>query len=199
MLTGERRRRFRSVLERRQQDVEVVLDNIHDSHNASAILRTCDGFGIGAVNLLYTDHPFPQISKGVSGYTRKWTIIHHFTEAAACINAVHQRGCQIYATHLDGPARSYLDVDWTRPVALVFGNEHRGCSAPILDLADERIRIPMQGMAQSFNVSVAAGIILAELHRQRMERGRYAPSWSDEKEQIYQAWLRRDGGGCEEA
>ena len=192
MPTPDRVKRLRGVLERRQDDVEVVLDNIHDAHNASAILRTCDGFGVGAVGLLYTDHPFPKLSTGVSGYTRKWISIDKFRDAEACVEALHGRGRRVYATAIGSDSRSYLDVDWTDPSAIVLGNEHRGCSKEVLARADERIWIPMQGMAHSFNVSVAAAIVLGEVYRQRVEAGMYRSSWTDEKERVYRAWLERE-------
>lgn len=195
MPTPERLRRLRSVLERRQDDIEVILDNIHDSHNASAILRTCDGFGVGTVNLLYTDHEFPEISEGVSGFTRKWMVFHRFADPAVCAQELRRRCRRIYATSLDPGARNYLEVNWAQPAAIAFGNEHRGCTEALLELADERIFIPMQGMARSFNVSVSAGIILAEVSRQRLAAGLSPSSWSADKERLYHAWVARERPG----
>lgn len=192
MPTPQRIKKLRAVLERRQDDVEVVLDNIHDAHNASAILRSCDGFGIGAVGLLYTDHPFPKLSAAVSGFSAKWISIEKFHDAESCVAALHARGRRVYATALSPDSRSYLDVDWTDSAAIVLGNEHRGCTEELLALADERIQIPMHGMAHSFNVSVAAAIVLGELHRQRLDAGMYRPSWTDEKERLYRVWLKRE-------
>ena len=192
MPTEQRLRRLRNVLERRQDDVTVVLDNVHDAHNASAVLRSADGFGVGRVALLYTDHPTPTISKGVSGYTRKWMTIDHYGDAAACVSALRARGEQIIATHVEAGARSHLAIDWTRPVALVLGNEHEGCTPAMRAAADATVAIPMQGMAQSFNVSVAGAIIMAELYRQRAEQGMYRPQWNEAKERLYRSWLARE-------
>jgi len=195
MATPERLRTLRAVLERRQEDLQVVLDNLHDSHNASAVLRTCDGFGVGTVHLLSTDNPLPEISKGVSGYTRKWLEMPSYESTRACVSVLKAEGLRIVATHVDDSARSYLEIDWTEPVALVLGNEHRGCTEEMLAEADERVKVPMQGMAQSFNVSVSAGILLGEAYRQRMAAGRYEVSWSEGKERLYQQWLERDEVG----
>lgn len=195
MPTPERLRTLRAVLERRQEDLQVVLDNLHDSHNASAVLRTCDGFGVGTVHLLSTDNPLPEISKGVSGYTRKWLEMPSYKSTRACVSVLKAEGLRIVATHVDDSARSYLEIDWTEPVALVLGNEHRGCTEEMLAEADERVKVPMQGMAQSFNVSVSAGILLGEAYRQRMAAGRYEASWSEGKERLYQQWLERDEVG----
>ena len=192
MPTPGRVHRLRSVLERRQDDLCLVLDNIHDTHNASAILRTCDGFGIGRIAFLYTDNPVPEIVAGVAARTEKWMRIAHYQHVQRCVDSLRGQHGRVLATHLDAGARSYLEVDWTQPAAIVFGNEHRGCSEEVLARADYAISVPMQGMAQSFNVSVAAGIILGELYRQRAARGLYAPSWSDGKERVYETWLARE-------
>ena len=192
MPTEQRLRRLRSVLERRQDDVTVVLDNVHDAHNASAVLRSADGFGIGRVALLYTEHPTPAISAGVSGYTRKWMTIDQYDDTASCVAALRARGEQIVATHVEPGARSHLEIDWTHPVAVVLGNEHEGCTPAMRAAADATVAIPMQGMAQSFNVSVAGAIILAELFRQRAKRGMYQPEWNTTKETLYRSWLARE-------
>ena len=192
MPTPERLQRMRDVLLGRQDDFDVVLENIHDAHNASAILRTCDGLGVAAVHLLYTDEVFPKISNGVSVHAAKWLATRRHTDPSACVTALHAGGRKVYATVMEPGVVNYLDVDWTQPSAVVFGNESRGCSAEFVALADARIAIPMQGMAQSFNVSVAAGIILAEAYRQRWRCGRYSRPWSAALQARLEAWIVRD-------
>ena len=192
MATPQRRERLRRVLARRQDDVTVVLDNVHDAHNASAVLRSADGFGVGRIALLYTDHPMPSLSKGVSGHTRKWMTIERYDAAEACLAALRVRGERVVVTHAAAGAPSHLSLDWTGPVAIVLGNEHEGCSPAMRAAADTAVAIPMQGMAQSFNVSVAAAIVLAELCRQRMQRGTYEEHWSASKEALYRQWLTRE-------
>ncbi|MPZ98225.1 MAG: RNA methyltransferase [Dehalococcoidia bacterium] len=184
---------MRQVLERRQDDLQALIEDVHDPHNASAILRSADGFGVGAVNLLYTREEFPEISKPVSAYTRKWMPVDRFEDPEACVEALHARGLRVFATHLDEGARRHLDIDWTQPSVIAFGNEHRGCSEQLLALADERVYIPMQGFAQSFNVSVSAAVIFAEAYRQRLAAGLYEPRWSEAKEALYQSWIARSG------
>ena len=193
-MTSERRlARFREVLERRQFDLEVVLDNVFDAHNASAVVRTADGFGVGAVDLLYTEEDFPDVSRGVSGYARKWTTFRRFASASALRDDLHARGLRLVATHVDVGATPHLEVDWTQPVAIALGNEQRGCTQELIDSADETVTIPMLGMAQSFNVSVAAAIVLGEAARQREAAGFYEPSWDETKEAILQEWTAREG------
>ena len=192
-MPSERRiARIRQVLERRQNDLSVVIENIWDPHNASAIVRSADGFAAGTVHLLYTVEEVPDLSRGVSAYTDKWTTIEHHDAATDLIEALRTRDQRIYVTHLDEDAIDYLEIDWTQPAALVLGNEQRGCSQALLATADERVQIPMLGFAQSFNVSVAAAVILAEAARQRRAAGLLEPSWSDVKQRLLDYWIARE-------
>lgn len=192
MATPEREARMRRVLERRQRDLHVVIENVRDPHNASAILRTADGMGFDRINLLYTTHDPPEISKKVSGHTRKWMVVRSFDETASCFETLRAEGLRIYATHLDETAMDYREVDWTQPSAVVFGNEHAGASAEVLEAADARVYMPMLGMTQSYNVSVSAAVLLAEVQRQRQAAGMYEPAWDEEREARLAAWIARD-------
>ena len=181
---------MREVLARRQDDLVVVLENIHDAHNASAVLRSCDAFGVGAIALCYTDQVFPKISSGAAANVQKWLQIERYESAAECVAALRERSLRIYATELDGEPLDYLDVDWRGPSAIVLGNEHRGCSEEMLAAADARVRIPMQGFVGSLNVSVAAAVLLAEASRQR--RSLPPPAWSAVKQGVFDEWLGRE-------
>lgn len=183
---------MREVLARRQFDLQVVIDHVHDPHNASAILRTSDGLGLSTVNLLYAREEFPEISNPVAAYSKRWLTIRRFEEASTLVGQLRSEGAQVLATNLASGTVDYREVDWTRPVAVAFGNEHRGCSEELIELADANIAIPMQGMAQSFNVSVSAGIVLAEAFRQRSAAGMYDAPWDDEREGALQAWIERE-------
>jgi tRNA (guanosine-2'-O-)-methyltransferase len=192
-MPSERRiARIRAVLERRQADLSVVVENIWDPHNASAIVRSADGFAAGTVHLLYTIEETPDLSRGVSAYTDKWTTVERHAAAADLVETLRDRGQRIYVTQLDEHARDYQEIDWTQPAALVLGNEQRGCSEDLLAAADERVQIPMLGFAQSFNVSVAAAVILAEAARQRRAAGLLEPSWSDAKQRMLEYWIARE-------
>lgn len=180
---------MREVLERRHEDVVVVLENIHDPHNASAILRSCDAFGVGRVALVYTNQIFPEISRGVAAQVEKWLQIERYDSAEACVEALHDEAIKVYATKLTDDAQDYLNVDFSGPTAIVLGNEHAGCSAEMASLADGGIIIPMVGFVQSLNVSVAAAVTLAELARQR--RG-LQPPWTERKAALLQSWVERE-------
>ena len=160
---------MREVLERRHDDLVVVLENIHDAHNASAILRSCDAFGVGRVALVYTNQVFPEISGGVAAKVQKWLQIDRYESAEECVTALHNEGIKVYATELTDDAQDYLSIEFGGPSAIVMGNEHAGCSAEMVALADGAIIVPMVGFVQSLNVSVAAAVILSEIARQRRD------------------------------
>ena len=177
------------MLEQRHDDLVVVLENIHDAHNASAILRSCDAFGVGRVFLLYTNQVFPEIARGVAAQTEKWLQFERFDTVAACVDALRAEGLAIYATKLTEDAQDYLAMDFRQPCALVLGNEHAGCSEELTARADGALIVPMRGFVQSLNVSVAAAVLLAEAARQR--RG-VRPAWSARKAALEAAWIERE-------
>ena len=189
MITERRLRRMREVLSRRRDDLVVVLENVYDAHNASAVLRSCDAFGVGAIALCYTDEEFPKISSGVAANVQKWLRIERYGSVEECVAALRARSLRIHATELGGEPLNYLDVDWRGPSAIVLGNEHRGCSDEMLAAADARVAIPMIGFVESLNVSVAAAVLLAEASRQRRAE---QPPWSAAKQAVLQEWITRE-------
>ena len=188
-ITERRLARMREVLARRHDDLVVVIENIHDAHNASAILRSCDAFGVGRIGLVYTDQVFPEISKGVAAKVEKWLQIDRYESAEECVSALHAEGITVYATVLTDDAQDYLSVDFGGPSAIVLGNEHSGCSAEMAALADGALIVPMMGFVQSLNVSVAAAVILAEMARQRREA---EPVWTARKAALEREWIARE-------
>ncbi len=173
MPTARRLQKMERVLRNRQLDLRVVCENIHDPHNVSAILRTCDAAGVGMVHLLYTHEEFPQLGKKSSASAKKWIDIQRHRSFEELQQALHRDGITIYATHLGEQAISIYDVDWTQPSAIIMGNEHRGVSDEALAIADANVYIPQFGMIESLNVSVATAIILYEAVRQRLQANRY--------------------------
>jgi len=188
-ITERRLARMHSVLERRHDDLVVVLENIHDAHNASAILRSCDAFGVGRVALVYTNQVFPEISRGVAAQVDKWLQIERYDSPADCVNALHLEGLQVYATQLTDDAVDYLSISFHEPSAIVLGNERDGCSEEMVALADQQIIIPMRGFVESLNVSVAAAVLMAEIDRQRRD---LTPSWTERKAALEQTWITRE-------
>ncbi|HXF99326.1 MAG TPA: RNA methyltransferase, partial [Bacteroidota bacterium] len=150
------------MLRRRQPDLTVVLENIHDPHNVSAVLRSCDAVGVMQVELLYYIEKFPRIGKKSSSSANKWLERRKHTSVDECYTTLRREGFTIYATRLGADAVSLYDLDLTKKVALVFGNEHRGVSDEAAEKADGNFMIPMVGMIQSLNISVACAVSLYE-------------------------------------
>ena len=173
MITEARKEKIERVLKSRQPDLTVVFENIHDPHNVSAILRTCDAVGILETYLLYTHTTYPKLGKKSSASAKKWINQKRFNDYDKIKAHLKQKDFTIYATHVDPEAKPIFEADWTKPSAIILGNEHLGVSEEALSIADERIYIPQTGFIQSLNVSVAGAIILYEAFRQRNDKGLY--------------------------
>jgi tRNA (guanosine-2'-O-)-methyltransferase len=193
-MPSERRlARFEFVLRHRQPDLTVVMENIHDPHNVSAMLRSCDAAGVWEAQLLYNTDAFPKIGKKSSASAGKWVGRRKFGTVDECYAKLRSEGFRIVATRLDEQAQSIYDVDLTQKVAIVFGNEHRGVSDDAALAADGLIQIPMFGMIQSLNVSVACAITLYEALRQRISKSGYGTSKFPKAkfEELIDEWKRK--------
>lgn len=191
--TERRLEKITKVVRARQNDLMLILENIHDAHNVSAIFRSCDAVGIQKVGLVYTQEKFPKISRVTSSSANKWVDSIRFSSVEDCIKYLKQNNFTVYASILDEKAKSIYDVDFTHPTAIVMGNEHRGISEEFQKLADEKIYIPMRGMIQSLNVSVATAVILYEVQRQRTLKGLYdKPNFPEEEiEKLIDQWCQK--------
>lgn len=196
-ISPRRYARMLTTLARRQPDLTVVLENIHDSFNLSAVLRTCDAVGVGTVHLVYSGEKRPHISPGVAGSTQRWLSLYRRRSVEEVYAALRSKGLRIYATGLAEGALLPQEVDLTQPSAIVLGNENRGLSPAALALADAIVYIPMRGMAQSVNVTVAAAMLLYEAQRQRATAGFYdAPRLPEaEWRALLERWLEREHRG----
>ena len=187
--------RIRSVLTRRQPDLTIVCENIHDPHNVSAILRSCDAVGVLRAHAVYTIEELPAgaFARETSAGTAKWVEVDRHDSIATCYERLREQGFTILATAIAPRARQLYEWDLTRPVAIVLGNEMRGASDEAVALADGTIEIPMVGMAQSLNVSVAAAVCLYEAFRQRLAAGFYDTPRFDAEElaRLSEDWERR--------
>jgi tRNA (guanosine-2'-O-)-methyltransferase len=193
--TERRQQRLRSVLSRRQPDLVVVLENVFDAHNASAVLRSCDAVGVLEVHLVYDVEEPPEsvFARTTSSGTAKWMDIHRHESVEACYAALREKQLKVLVTALQTDSLRLYESDLASPVALVFGNEQRGASEQAVALADGTIYIPMLGVVESLNISVACAVTLYEALRQRKEAGLYdSPRLSDEELELrLDAWLRR--------
>ena len=187
--TEKRIKKIRAVIQKRQPSLKIILENIHDPHNVSAIFRTCDAAGIPKVSLLYNIEPFPKIGKKSSASAFKWIEREKFKSVEGCYKQLRSEGYNIYASSISEGAKDLYEIDFTEKSAIVMGNEHRGVSIEAEDLADEKFYIPMYGMVQSLNVSVSAAIIIYEALRQRTAKGMFDKSELN-KEQI-EEWINK--------
>ncbi len=191
----ERRlKRFEEVLRKRQKDLIVFVENVKNEHNFSAIVRTCDA--VGVLNLLYYyEGPgHVPINEGITIGAHRWVFLEKVESVEEKLRELIDKGFQIVATWLGESSISFRDVDYTKPTVVVVGNELTGVSEKTLSLADFKVKIPMMGMVQSLNVSVATAVILYEAQRQREKAGMYEkPSLNDEEiKDIISRWAYRD-------
>lgn len=174
LATPERTEKIFRVLEKKQPTLTIILENVHDPHNVSAVLRSCDAVGIIKVFLIYNGfQKFPELGERSSASARKWIDTEMYSTPEECFAAVRQQGFRIYTTAMNAQSTSLYRLDLTEPVALVFGNEHSGVSEEALSLADGNFLIPQVGMIQSLNISVACAVSLFEAYRQREAKAMY--------------------------
>jgi len=196
MINKKRSERIDTLLSRKQPMFQVMLDNVHSSQNLSAIIRSSDAVGVLDIYYSTKKNESLRIHKTITQGAHRWTHRYRMHDAhkAAFLQQKKAQGFQIVVTHLEERAVSFRDIDYTKPTLLVMGNEKEGVSAEVIAEADEVIVIPMQGMVQSLNVSVATALILYEAQRQLENAGRYdSPVLSPEKrEEIKAAWVYRD-------
>ncbi|MDZ4844656.1 MAG: TrmH family RNA methyltransferase [Chitinophagales bacterium] len=193
-MTPHREQKIAEVLIKRQLDITVGLENVHDPHNISAVLRSCDAVGVQDVHVLNEHAPRPRkFGRKTSSGSVRWTDINYFRESDNFLNAIRGRYQKIYALSSEFSAKSIYDVDLTGSVALLFGNEKDGLSRKMLEAADETIIIPMTGMTASLNISVACAVTLYEAYRQRHAKGMYdRTQLLPEQMNIYKNWMLRE-------
>jgi tRNA (guanosine-2'-O-)-methyltransferase len=160
----------------KRQNLIVVLEDIHDPHNAQAVIRTCDAFGVQNVYFIFDQEKrfnAKKIGKSSSSSANKWLDFKFFDKTEECFRDLKNQGYKIFATALSEQAQSIYDFDFstTQKIALVLGNEHRGLSEFAVQHADQTLMIPMFGMVQSLNLSVTAALFIYEITKQRLEAG----------------------------
>ena len=173
----ERYNKIKDVADKRQGDLTVILNNVHDPHNIGAVLRTCDSVGIKEIYVLNTDDTIDKnnlvLGKKSAASARKWIDTFYYTDVEKCIKDIRGKYKHIFGTHLDSDAISMYDLDMTQSIALVFGNEHAGISDEVMKHLDGNFIIPQVGMVQSLNISVAVAVTLYEAYRQRAAKDLY--------------------------
>ena len=173
-MTPERQQKLLAVLHKRQPDLTVVMENVHDPHNISAVMRTCDAVGIQDIYILNTKIPrHKKFGAKSSSSAAKWLTIHQYENVEECFAALRSRYSTILTTHLSTDAVGLYEIDFTKSTALVFGNEHDGVTDEARALADGNFIIPQMGIIQSLNISVACAVSIYEACRQKKAAGHY--------------------------
>jgi len=184
--------RMRLVASRRLTGITAVLDGVHDPHNISAVLRSCDAFGVQHAHMIGNPEdlaPNHAITRGC----QKWLTLHYHPDAAACAKCLHEDGFALWAALPDRDATSLDDIDFGGKIALLFGAERNGISDEMIAHADGRFFIPMSGFSQSLNVSVAAAISLYVGTRNRRRRlGEASDLSRDAINNLAQSWIEAD-------
>jgi len=168
----ERFRRIRSVLDRRQPDLTVLMERVHKEHNLSAIARNCDAVGVLDLHAVVPDRGL-RLHRDTSGGTAKWIDLRRHESIGNAMDSLRSGGFQVVAAHLDEAAVDFRAVDYTVPTAILVGAELFGVSDDAAAAADITAVIPMVGMVRSLNVSVATSLFLFEALRQREAKGMY--------------------------
>ncbi len=171
-MTPERFQRIKNVLDQRQSDLTLIIDQIHKGRNLSAIIRSADAHGIDKVHCIEPEAGFKHY-RGTALGSHKWVEVVQHNTAIDTIADLKKQNYKIVAAHLSDTAQDYQTIDYTQPIAIVLGKENTGVDKQTMACVDHHVTIPMFGMVESFNVSVACAILLAEARRQRMAKGMY--------------------------
>ena len=192
LITPARLEKMRSILLKRQWTLRVFMDYVYSLHNLSAIVRSCDAVNVG--KLYYRHSSGAKLNAEVSLGAEKWLFIEQVEEIEQFYRQMKEEGYQIVSTDLTEKSINYREVDYTKPTLIVVGNEVDGVSEVTRQMADVNVIIPMYGMAQSLNVSVATAVILYEAERQRSLKGMYdTPSIPPELiEPTIEEWIKRE-------
>jgi tRNA (guanosine-2'-O-)-methyltransferase len=184
-MTPERLERINKMLDQRQPDLTVCMEGVHKRHNLAAVVRTADAIGISDVHAIWKSEEM-EVRGGSAAGSQNWIDVHNYNKTADAICALKKQGMQVLVTNLSDTAVDFHEIDYTKPTAIILGQEKFGASDIALEMADQHIVIPMVGMVQSLNVSVACSVVLYEAQRQRQLAGMYdTPRISEQRRQRF--------------
>ncbi len=195
MTSPARLKKINEVASKRQSGIILVLEDIYDPHNAAAVLRTCDAFGIQEVYFIFENQKYfnpRKIGKVASASANKWLDFKIYRSSTECLRAIKRKGYKIYATVLDEKAKDISRAGFAndKKIALLFGNEHAGLTARAVSMSDYKIYIPMRGFVQSLNLSVTAAIMIFEATRQR-RKSKYSKILEKDAKILNKSFLKR--------
>lgn len=174
-MTPERHQRILDMLNKRQPDLTVCMEGVHKTHNLAAVVRTCDAIGVSDVHAVWKNERM-RVSGGSAAGSQNWVDVHNYSTTKDAIDVLKQQNMQVLVTNLSDTAVDFREIDYTKPTAIILGQEKFGASDVAKEMADHHIVIPMVGMVQSLNVSVANSVVLYEAQRQRVAAGMYEKS-----------------------
>ncbi len=172
-MTPERYHKIRQTLELRQPDLTLLTDQVEKGNNIAAMRRSCDAFAVGEMHAVVAEDYLPRRHAGITAGTHKRVRLFHHKTLQQPITELRARGMRIVATDLSDQAVDYQEYDFTQPTAILMGSELFGVSDEARQFADDFIHIPMRGLVESLNVSVAFALILSEACRQRQKAGMF--------------------------
>ena len=183
----QREARYRDVASKRQANLTVILEDVHDPHNISAVLRSCDSVGVNEIFVVYRDprlyRDYLELNKTIASGANKWIDVHFYTDLVLCMKHVQKKYTHIYTTHLAEDSVELYELDLKDSVALFFGNEKDGLTEEALAYTNGNFIIPQMGMVQSLNISVACAVSLYEAYRQRAKANMYLDNPTQTAEQ----------------
>jgi tRNA (guanosine-2'-O-)-methyltransferase len=192
-MTPQRFEKLKRALDRRQPDLTVYLDDVNKSHNVAAIIRTADAVAIHAIHAVSTGGALRRHHM-IAGGAKHWVRLTLHRSRTAALAALRSEGWQLIAAHVGAGTRDFREIDYTAKVAVMVGSELGGLSDEVLAAADHHAAIPMHGLGTSLNVSVAVGVLLLEVERQRRAAGLYDRSrlTAEERERTLFEWAYPD-------
>lgn len=199
-MTIERFEKIKACLDKRQPDLAVITDHMHKPHNVSAIMRTCDATGVFSLHAVMPEDETFRARSGIAMGSDKWLDVSVHHEISGVMESLKRDGFKIVAVHKSARSGSFREIDYCQKTAVLFGAELFGVSEAAADLADAHVSIPMQGMVESYNVSVAAAIVLTEAQRQREQAGFYSDCRLDQKtylRTLFKWYRRKEAAFCD--
>lgn len=199
-MTIERFNKIKACLDKRQPDLAVITDHMHKPHNVSAVMRTCDATGVFSMHAVMREDETFRARSGIAMGSDKWLDVSVHSKVESAIEQVKQNGFRIVAVHKSARSDNFREVDYCQKTAVLFGAELFGVSELAAELADAHVSIPMQGMVESYNVSVAAAIVLTEAQRQRDLAGFYSERRLDEhtyQHTLFKWYRRKEADYCD--
>lgn len=186
LITDAKKEKFDRIANLRTRHLTVAVENIYQEHNASAVMRTCDCFGIQDLHIIEQTNKFT-VQREIAMGAGQWVNHYHYTDekfpTSKCIRKLKEDGYKIIATTPHAQDQSIHELDVSQPIALLFGTEKKGLSEAALQQADEYVRIPMYGFTESFNISVSAALCL-QILRHKLEKYSENINWLLSAEEI---------------